>query len=58
MFGGMEKEEIKQREELERAYPLELLEKAKSKQFLGGEFILENMNFFERMIVKKDSKDG
>ena len=53
---GMEKEEIKQREELERAYPLELLEKAKSKQFLGGEFILENMNFFERMIVKKIAK--
>lgn len=50
---GMEKEEAKQREELERAYPKELLDKAKSKQFLGGEFLFESMNFFERMIIKK-----
>lgn len=53
---GMEKEEEKQREELERAYPKELIDKAKSKQFLGGEFLFENMNFFERMIIKKIAK--
>lgn len=52
----MEKEEEKQREELERAYPKELIDKAKSKQFLGGEFLFENMNFFERMIIKKIAK--
>ena len=53
---GMEKDGIKQQEELERAYPLELTEKAKTKKFLGGEFLFENMNFFERMIVKKIAK--
>jgi len=53
---GMEKDEIKQQEELERTYPLELIEKAKTKKFLGGEFLFENMNFFERMIVKKIAK--
>lgn len=53
---GMEKEEEKQREELERAYPKELIDKAKSKQFLGGEFLFENMNFFEKMIIKKIAK--
>ena len=53
---GMEKEEEKQREELEGAYPTELLERAKAKQFLGGEFMFENMNFFERMIIKKIAK--
>jgi menaquinone-dependent protoporphyrinogen oxidase len=53
---GMEKDEIKQQEELERAYPLELIEKAKTKQFLGGEFLFENMNLFERIIIKKIAK--
>lgn len=53
---GMEKEELKQEEELEKAYPLELLLTAKTKGFLGGEFLFEKMNFFEKMIVKKISK--
>lgn len=53
---GMERDEAKQREELERAYPKELIDKAKSKQFLGGEFLFENMNFFEKMIIKKIAK--
>ncbi|MCK9163265.1 MAG: flavodoxin domain-containing protein [Bacteroidales bacterium] len=53
---GMEKDELKQKEELERAYPIALIEIAKTKKFLGGEFLFENMNFFERMIVKKIAK--
>lgn len=53
---GMERDEAKQREELERAYPKELIDKAKSKQFLGGEFLFENMNLFEKMIIKKIAK--
>lgn len=53
---GMERDEAKQREELERAYPKELIERAKSIQFLGGEFLFENMNFFEKMIIKKIAK--
>lgn len=50
---GMERDEAKQREELERSFPKELIDKAKSIQFLGGEFLFENMNFFEKMIIKK-----
>lgn len=53
---GMERDEAKQREELARAYPKELIDKAKSIQFLGGEFLFENMNFFEKMIIKKIAK--
>lgn len=53
---GMERDESKQREELVRVYPKELIDKAKSKQFLGGEFLFENMNFFEKMIIKKIAK--
>jgi len=53
---GMEKEEVKQLEELEKAYPLELLLSAKAKGFLGGEFLFEKMNFFEKMIIKKIAK--
>jgi menaquinone-dependent protoporphyrinogen oxidase len=53
---GMERDESKQREELVRAYPKELIDKAKSIQFLGGEFLFENMNFFEKMIIKKIAK--
>lgn len=53
---GMERDEAKQSDELERAYPKELIDKAKSKRFLGGEFLFENMNFFEKMIIKKIAK--
>lgn len=53
---GMERDEAKQREELERSFPKELIDKAKSIQFLGGEFLFENMNFFEKMIIKKIAK--
>lgn len=53
---GMERDESKQREELVIAYPKELIDKAKSIQFLGGEFLFENMNFFEKMIIKKIAK--
>jgi len=43
-------------EEFQSNYPQELQDKAIAHGLLGGEFLLEKMNFFERMIVKKISK--
>ena len=49
--------DTKQREkELKDAYPAALLENAIATGFLGGEFLFEQMNFFERLIIKKISK--
>jgi len=43
----------KAREQFENAFPEELREYAKSAKLLGGEFVFEKMNFFEKTIVKK-----
>jgi len=53
---GMEPNNEKRTQELKDAYPEVLLQKAKAASFLGGAFIFEKMNFFERMIIKKIAK--
>jgi menaquinone-dependent protoporphyrinogen oxidase len=53
---GMEPNREKQQQELENAYPLSLKQQAVAKYFLGGEFIFEKMNFFERAIIKRIAK--
>ena len=42
--------------ELNQNYPKKLLEIAKSKEWLGGEFLLDKMSFMDKLIVKKVSK--
>ena len=49
-------DETKVEASLEKAFPEILRLKAKSIRGLGGEFIFENMNFFEKLIVKNISK--
>lgn len=53
---GMEENGDKQQQELANAFPENVCQKAVSKQFLGGEFLFEKMNFFEKMIIKKIAK--
>lgn len=43
----------KSQKQFETAYPKELRDHAISNGLFGGEFIVSNMNFFERQIVKK-----
>lgn len=42
--------------EFESAYPELLRSHAKSKKIMGGEFLIEKMNFIEKLIIKKVSK--
>lgn len=53
---GMEEDEFKQTQELERAFPEQMRRFAKAKAFVGGEFLFDKMGFFEKMIVKKITK--
>jgi menaquinone-dependent protoporphyrinogen oxidase len=53
---GMHTSKNKQEKELEVAYPKVLQNKAEASAFLGGAFIFEKMNFFERFIIKKIAK--
>jgi len=53
---GMEPSKEKQEQELTGAYPEVLFKKAQATSFLGGAFIFEKMNFFERVIIKKVAK--
>jgi menaquinone-dependent protoporphyrinogen oxidase len=53
---GMEPDKEKQEKELKDAYPEALQNKAIATGFLGGAFIFEKMNLFERMIIKKIAK--
>lgn len=50
---GMNEPEYQQ--ELERAFPELLRRHAKSRKVMGGEFLFDKMNFFQRMVVKKIS---
>ena len=52
----MEPNKEKQEQELKNAYPEVLQKKAIATGFLGGAFLFEKMNFFERMIIKKIAK--
>lgn len=53
---GMEPNPEKQAVETENAYPEYLREHAYATEFLGGEFIFEKLNIFEKLIIKKVSK--
>jgi len=53
---GMEPNKEKQEKELTDAYPEALRENAVAIGFLGGAFLWEQMNFVERMIIKKIAK--
>jgi menaquinone-dependent protoporphyrinogen oxidase len=53
---GMEQDTAKQQQELANAYPQELHGHAVSTCFVGGEFLFEKMNFFERAIIKRIAK--
>jgi len=53
---GMEPNAEKQQTELENAFPLELSKSAVNQCFLGGEFLFEKMNFFEKFIIKRIAK--
>jgi menaquinone-dependent protoporphyrinogen oxidase len=44
------------KKQLETAYPAELSSIAIAKESFGGEFIFENMNFLERVAIKKIAK--
>jgi len=50
---GMEPDSVKQQEEMDRSFPEELLRHSKVRGFMGGEFLLEKMNFIDRLIIKK-----
>lgn len=52
--GMQEGEAIKT--ELNQNFPSELINIAVAKEYLGGEFIFDKMNFMEKMIVKMVSK--
>jgi menaquinone-dependent protoporphyrinogen oxidase len=53
---GMEPNGEKQQTEIANAFPQSLREKAVASAFLGGEFLFEKMNFFEKMIIRKIAK--
>ncbi|MDR2911660.1 MAG: flavodoxin domain-containing protein [Bacteroidales bacterium] len=53
---GMEPDKEKQQAEITGAFPQNLCEKAISTAFLGGEFLFETMNFFEKMVIRKIAK--
>ena len=52
---AMQKDDVIQTE-INTAFPQELLARATAREHFGGEFIFKNMNFLDRMIVKKVSK--
>lgn len=51
---GMQKDAIET--EINQNFPPELLEIAEVKEYFGGEFSFEKMNFMEKMIIKKIAK--
>ena len=53
---GMYPDKEQQEKELKEAYPEVLQKQAVAVQFLGGEFLFELMNFFERAIIAKIAK--
>ncbi len=53
---GMQPTEEQREQELMRAFPSELFERTTTKSFLGGEFLFEKMNIWERWIVRHISK--
>lgn len=55
---GMIADDIQKQQELENAYPKNIFDHAKAKEFLGGELLFEKMNFIERFIIKRIMKSN
>jgi len=53
---GMHNEKEQREKELKEAYSRALHDNSIATGFLGGEFLFEKLNFFERLIVKKIAK--
>jgi len=53
---GMHPDKEQKEKELKDAYSEELQRDAVATGFMGGAFLFEKMNFFERMIIKKIAK--
>ena len=53
---GMHPDKEEQEKELKNAFPEVLLKKSSATKFLGGAYLFEQMNFLERMIIKKVAK--
>jgi len=53
---GMEPDPEKQELEIKNSFPAFAYEMAVVKKFMGGEILLEKMNFFEKMAIKKVAK--
>jgi len=53
---GMYPDKTNREKELKEAYPETLHQKAEATGFLGGAFIFERMNYFERLIIKQIAK--
>lgn len=49
----METDDKKRQKEFEDAFPENLKKHASAKAIMGGEFLLEKMNFIERLVVRK-----
>ena len=49
----METDELKRQKEFDDAFSAVLKEHASAKAIMGGEFLLEKMNFIERLVVRK-----
>ncbi len=50
---GMEPDIDRQNYELEMAYPKSLQQAARATAFIGGEFLFDKMNFFQKIIIQK-----
>ena len=55
---GMHPDKEQQEKELKDAYAEALREKAAATGFLGGEFLFEQLNFLERLIIKEVAKEN
>ncbi|MCL2436166.1 MAG: flavodoxin domain-containing protein [Lentimicrobiaceae bacterium] len=53
---GMHPNEEEREKELQNAFPEVLLKNSSATHFLGGAYLFEQMNFLERMIIKKIAK--
>ena len=53
---GMQHDKEQQEKELKEVYSEILQQKAIASGFMGGAFLFEKMNYFERMIIKKIEK--
>jgi len=55
---GMIPQPSEQQKELHESFSTTLLEHAKAKAFLGGEFLMDKMNLVDRMIIKMVAKQS